>query len=70
MAIDTIEEAYGDYCKRMPSVAPEARRIAQAGGVHQIVITTRHTGKRGIVTEMEERELVVGRTHGRFIDLK
>ena len=65
----TIEEAYAHHCANMPSLAAEARRIADQGGTHELRIITRKTKKRGYVCEMTSREMADSTSHGRLIDL-
>lgn len=66
----TLEEAFAHHCANMPDLASEARRIADNGGVHELVIRTQKTKSRGYVCELRSREMsekqIVGR---RLIDL-
>lgn len=66
----TIEDAFAEHCRNMPALAAEARRIADDGDVHELVISTQRTKKRGYVCEMRSRVVsdrqLVGK---RLIDL-
>lgn len=65
----TIEDAYAEHCNHLPNVAPDARRIVEAGGIHEVRIVTRRTKKRGFVCEMTSREVNEKPEGKRLLDL-